>query len=88
MGVRTVDVGVKMPVPLLNHATVLEGLVMPPARLMLPVEQTVWLGPAVTVAIFVMAIITVSLTAGQGPLLVEVSVKMTVPVLISAPVVP
>jgi hypothetical protein len=42
----------------------------------------------VTVAGFVISIITVSLAAGQGPLFVEVNVKITDPVLMSAAVIP
>ena len=77
--------GKKLPRPLLVQAGVLDGLLMVPARLITPpLEQTIGLGPAVTVAILMMDISTVSCTAAQAPLLVDVKVKMTVPEVISA----
>jgi len=58
---------------------------MVPARPAVPaLEQSAWFGPASTVAGTLTFIFTVSLTAAQGPLPVEVKVKITLPAAISA----
>src|SRR5262249_20933189 len=50
-------------------------------------EQSTWLGPAFTTAGILILIRTLSLTTGQGPLLVELMVKVTKPAAISAAVI-
>ena len=77
--------GSNAPVPLTVHRPVFNNPVTEPVRFTEPeVEHKNWLGPAVTVAGLIMAILTVSVAAVQGPLLVDVSVKITEPAVMSA----
>ena len=77
--------GLKDPLPLVDQRPVEVPPPTMPFRRMLPaVEHTDCDAPAFTVASFLMLIFTESETAGQAPLLVEVRVKVTEPLFISA----
>lgn len=82
----TVCDGEKDPVPLaFQAAAAVSPAATDPLRATVPAEeQMVWLGPALAEGVLTIRICTVSFVAGQMPLLVEVSVKITVPLLISA----
>ena len=77
--------GAKGPEPLALHAAAfVSPAVTVPLRATVPaVEQMVWLGPALAEGVLTILIITVSFVAGQMPLFVEVSVKITAPLFIS-----
>jgi hypothetical protein len=78
--------GEKAPLPVLVHIPVLFKLCTVPVRDIIPaVEHITWLGPAFTVASGTMKTEVVLVTTGQGPLPVELNVKVTKPLLISAP---
>lgn len=73
------------PVPLAVQMPWPETPLTVPFRAIVPwLEHRFWLLPAFTDASVVMLTMAVSLTAGQGPLFVEVSVNVTKPLVISA----
>ena len=78
----------KAPAPLVVHKPVPGVPVTIPLNAIVDCEeQMAWLGPALTVAISVILILTVSETGAQTPLLVEVSVKVTKPLAMSVAVI-
>lgn len=82
---RFVVLGTNAPLPPVVQLPVLvTPLTIPLNPIVLVLEQISWLGPAFTAASVLIETLTVSLTAGQGPLLVDVSVKVTEPFVISA----
>ena len=77
--------GVNPPAPLAVHIPVVVPPLTLPVREMVPeLEHNPRLGPAFTTARVFIPILIVSETARQFPLLVEVKVKVTEPVAISA----
>jgi hypothetical protein len=70
----------------LVHIPVLFKLCTLPNSAIVPAfEQIAWLGPALTVASGTIKSEVVLVTIGQGPLLVELKVKVIKPVLMSVP---
>jgi hypothetical protein len=85
-GLRTLAEGLNDPPPLVVQAPADPvPPKIPPFNAILPdVAQIDWFGPARTVGVLIIVILTVSETTGQTPLLVELKVKTTEPAITSA----
>lgn len=81
---RSVVEGVKTPVPVVDHCPPVAMVTDPLSVNTALLEQTPTSGPAFTTGASVMVIINWSVTARHPPLLVEVSVSVTLPAAVSA----